>query len=235
MQVTLNPYISASRQIKQNQSQNISFQAIRTPLAKRAMNPIHQEKGLMALCACVIYLVKSIFGPKLTTGSDNLDRKIEDYTYQNKYGSTSLLAHYADAKGIKEMNEDLKDYPQILSMIYLTKNSKGKNPLYEADLAKMQEINRALANQPEVLEKIYLQKNKKGKIKAHNCEPDEMREMNKLFADRPDILKKIHLSKNKRGMYPIDYAEHETQREILNLFTYDEKTQSKLLDSLEGK
>lgn len=235
MQVTLNPYISTNRQIKRNQPQNVSFQSVYAPIAKKAMNPIHQKKGLVVLGAGLIYAVKSLFDKTFTTGDNALDRKIEYYTQASTSGSTSLMAHYTDARETKVMDEALKDYPQILSRIYLTKNSRGKNPLYDADVEKMQEINRALADQPKVLEKMYLQKNKKGKIKAHKCDFAELQEMHKVFADRPDMLKKMHLTKSKSGRYPINYMEHDAQREILNQFTYDEKTQSKLLDSIEGK
>ncbi len=235
MQVTLNPYVSTNRQVKQNQSQNVSFQAVYAPLAKKAMNPIHQKKGLVALGAGLVYAIKSIFDKKFTTGNDALDRKIEYYTQASALGSSSLVAHYANARETKVMDEALKDYPQILSRIYLTRNSRGKNPLYDADVEKMQEINRAMADQPNVLEKMYLQKNKKGKIKAHSCDIEELREMHRVFADRPDVLKKMHLTKSKSGRYPINYMKHDAQREILNQFTYDEKTQSKLLDSIEGK
>lgn len=235
MQVTFNPYISTNHQVKQNQTQNVNFQAVYAPLAKKAMNPIHQKKGIAALAAGLIYAVKSIFNKDFTTGNDALDSKIQYYTLQNGRGSTSLVAHYTNAEETRQMNETLKDYPQILSRIYLTKNGKGKNPLYDADVEKMQEINRAFANQPKVLEKMYLQKNKKGKIKAHHCDLAELQEMHRVFADRPDVLKKIHLTKNKRGLYPINYMQHDGRRAILDLFNNDEKTQSKLLDGLEGK
>lgn len=235
MQVTLNPYISTNRQIKQNQPQNVSFQSVYAPMAKKAMNPIHQKKGLVALGAGLVYAVKSMFDKTFTTGNDVFDRKVEYYTRNIGGSHTSLVAHYTNAEETKVMDETLSDYPQILSRIYLTQNGRGKNPLYDADLEKMQEINRVLADQPKVLEKMYLQKNRKGKIKAHKCDFAELQEMHRVFADRPDVLKKIHLTKNKRGWYPINYMEHEAQREILNLFENDEKTQSKLLDSIEGK
>lgn len=235
MQVTFNPYVSTNRQVKQYQSQNLSFQAINTPLAKRAMNPVHQKKGLAGVVAGVAYAIKSVFNKPVTTGNDALDKEIDFYTKQNGNGSSSVMAHYLSANDIHVMNETLKDYPQVLSKIYLTKNHRGKNPLYDADLAKMQEIHQGLENQPEVLKKIHLQKNKKGKIKAHHCDLDEIREIHRVFANQPEVLKTIHLTKNKRGLYPINYMKHDAQREVLNLFTLDEKTQSKLLDSLEGK
>ena len=72
MQVTLNPYISTNRQIKQNQPQNVSFQSVYAPMAKKAMNPIHQKKGLVACGAGAAATAAGADATILTSGKSFL-------------------------------------------------------------------------------------------------------------------------------------------------------------------
>ncbi len=149
------------------------------------------------------------------------------YLTPDDYGG--LPIHRANLEKMKEIHNALKDKPEILAKMHLTKNKfRGDLPMHRADLEMTKEIHNALKNQPEVLTIIHLTKNNDGDLPIHLANPDYkygpmpihltdfeiIKEIHNALKKQPEVIAKMHLTKNNDGDLPIHRASRDGKKEI---------------------
>ncbi len=216
-----------------NGIQNIpetNFKSVNTKLVKQAFNPAINKVGFSAKFANLLYKIKLPFMKEFTTGDEYLDNFIKTTSEPSAVHKNIHLHYYEDLKLVKKLHKELKNYPEILKQMYITKNVYGKTPIYEHNIEKLDFFHETYKDDKDFILKAHLIKNKKGKIKAHNSFTEELESINKAFDYDPKYLAQIYLTKAKNGKYPINYASSSGQEAILNIF----KTMPEVYKILKG-